>query len=211
MPQPNNSVIRNDETWEFDGASWTQIAVTGPAPRYGHSMTYDADRGVVLLFGGNASGGGSSYRNDVWQFDGAAWTELDLAQRPPGSMWSALAYDTVRGRAVMFGGGTTGSRHAETWALADDDEDCDAVPDDVDACAATPLELNVGPDGCPLPIVGDVNCDFAVTLDDAAPLVEALVDPTNFTGCELSRADLNGDGLRDGRDIEPFVDILLHP
>src|SRR5467141_4109365 len=35
----------NDElgdTWEWDGNSWTKVATTGPAPRWGACMTYDS-------------------------------------------------------------------------------------------------------------------------------------------------------------------------
>src|SRR5687768_6572590 len=37
------------DTWEWDGNSWVQRATTGPGGRHGHSMCYDAVRGVTLL------------------------------------------------------------------------------------------------------------------------------------------------------------------
>ncbi|HKQ97094.1 MAG TPA: kelch repeat-containing protein, partial [Candidatus Polarisedimenticolia bacterium] len=44
--------VRND-TWEWDGVAWTQVAATGPPPRTFPSMVYDETRRVALLFGGN--------------------------------------------------------------------------------------------------------------------------------------------------------------
>ena len=51
-------VNRLSDTWEYDGISWKEITPTdpegdgNPSARRGHSLTYDAARGVVVLFGG---------------------------------------------------------------------------------------------------------------------------------------------------------------
>jgi hypothetical protein len=55
---------------------------------------------------------------------------------------------------------------------------------------------------------GDLNCDGHVTLDDLPLFVAALLDQTSFTGCSLDLADVNGDGLVDGRDIGPFITLI---
>ena len=43
----------------------------------------------------------------------------------------------------------------------------------------------------------------------------ALLDPAAYEvaypGCEIGRADLNGDRAVDGSDIQPFVAALLAP
>lgn len=44
-------VFQND-TWEWDGSTWTRVATTGPSGRSGYAMTYDSHRGKVVLFGG---------------------------------------------------------------------------------------------------------------------------------------------------------------
>ena len=47
-----------DDTWEYDGLSWRQITPTdpeddgSPSARFSAGLTYDAARGVVVLFGG---------------------------------------------------------------------------------------------------------------------------------------------------------------
>lgn len=42
----------SNETWAWDGSSWTQLAVVGPSARALHSMAYDAGRHETVLFGG---------------------------------------------------------------------------------------------------------------------------------------------------------------
>ncbi|HVP11774.1 MAG TPA: hypothetical protein VMV94_11375 [Phycisphaerae bacterium] len=60
-------------------------------------------------------------------------------------------------------------------------------------------------------VPGDMNCDGHVYLDDVGPFVAALVNPAGYPYSCIENADLSGDGVADGMDIEPFVDILLAP
>lgn len=49
------------ETWEFDGVDWTQLATAGPPqPRRFHALTFDPQRGTMVLCGGNEQGYNSS-------------------------------------------------------------------------------------------------------------------------------------------------------
>jgi hypothetical protein len=61
--------------------------------------------------------------------------------------------------------------------------------------------------------LGDLTCDGALNVDDVAAFVLALTDPASYSaaypGCMLNRADMNGDGAVDGRDIQLFVSALL--
>jgi hypothetical protein len=41
-----------NDTWEWDGNEWTQVADTGPSARHAHTMTYDESAQTVLLFSG---------------------------------------------------------------------------------------------------------------------------------------------------------------
>jgi hypothetical protein len=94
------------DTWEWDGENWTQVADTGPAARYFHAMTYDDKRQRILLFGG-AMGMGRQIVNfaDTWSWDGNQWTKEQEAG-PAGRNSHKLVYDTIRDRAVLFGGAT---------------------------------------------------------------------------------------------------------
>jgi len=63
------------------------------------------------------------------------------------------------------------------------------------------------------PTLADINCDCTVTLEDALALSIALTDPLAFAdaypGCDINNADLNGDLLLNGRDVQPFVDGFI--
>jgi hypothetical protein len=37
--------VKFNDTWEWDGDNWTQVADTGPSARGGHAMAYDSNRG----------------------------------------------------------------------------------------------------------------------------------------------------------------------
>ena len=38
-------------------STWVQLSTSGPSPRAGHAMAYDASRDRLVLFGGNLGGG----------------------------------------------------------------------------------------------------------------------------------------------------------
>jgi hypothetical protein len=105
-----------DDTWEWDGLGWTEIAPSGARPlaRKGHRLVYDAARDAVVLFGGIDAGGG--LHDDLWTWDGGAWTEPSLlGARPPARAYFGLAYDTARGRTVLFGGLGANGQQSDVW------------------------------------------------------------------------------------------------
>ena len=80
---------------------WTQKQDVGPAGRIFPSMTFDAARGRVVLFGGQVAGGDPTA--DTWVWDGADWTQVsDMG--PSARAAGAMAFDAARERAVLFGG-----------------------------------------------------------------------------------------------------------
>jgi hypothetical protein len=111
------------DTWEWDGAagvggSWTQRFPASPPPaRDRHCAVFDAARaggGRVIVFGGLLSD------QRIWEWDGTAgaWTERAAtppAGAPAGRAGAAMAYDTLRGRAVLFGGTAGLSHQNDTW------------------------------------------------------------------------------------------------
>ena len=64
-------------------------------------MTYDAARGVVVMFGGNAGTGAMAYMNDTWTYNGTTWTELVTTDRPTGRIGAPMAYDRARSMVVQ--------------------------------------------------------------------------------------------------------------
>lgn len=113
------------ETWEWDGWDWLDRtprqqlprgiapapAWSLPSPRRDHALAYDAQRGVCVLFGGDARS--PAPFGDTWEWDGANWFECP-AEGPTPRRNHALAYDSARGVTVLFGGRDR-SLNGETW------------------------------------------------------------------------------------------------
>jgi hypothetical protein len=67
-----------------------------------------------VLFGGQATSG---LLNDTWGWDGTLWTQSEDIG-PSARCEHALAFDSIRERVVLFGGGTPGppwTYFADTW------------------------------------------------------------------------------------------------
>jgi cysteine-rich repeat protein len=95
------------DTWEYDGATWTQASPTAsPTARAGSAMVYDSARQHVVLYGGFAG----TVQNDLWEYDGLTWTVIPATAKPTAGQIATLAYDSARQRLV-----TTGNSQSETW------------------------------------------------------------------------------------------------
>ncbi len=103
-------MLRHGDTWEWDGARWSRLSETGPSPRTGAAMAYDARLGRIVLFGG---GTGVAPSGETWEWDGAGWRVRAAAA--PGRYNAAMAYDAARGRLVRFGGWNGERRTSDTW------------------------------------------------------------------------------------------------
>jgi hypothetical protein len=90
------------DTWTFDGSTWLQVTTANaPLPRHSAAMTFDRTRGRIVLLGGYGAG----FSVDAWEFDGAGWTALPIAQPPVYS--PVLVHDNRRDRLVLVGSGLT--------------------------------------------------------------------------------------------------------
>ena len=103
-----------NDTWDWDGWNWTQVADTGPPVRGGAAMAYDVQRNQTVLFSGVGSDG--HFKGDTWGWDGRNWTPL-ADSGPSRRVNSAMAYDSKRQRIVLFGGEHAASigPAADTW------------------------------------------------------------------------------------------------
>ncbi|MCL2450992.1 MAG: hypothetical protein FWD17_18770, partial [Polyangiaceae bacterium] len=69
-----------NDTWTFDGTSWTQVSVSSSPPARMYVAMAPLGNQVVL-FGGYDS---TSNLNDTWTFDGTAWMQVSALNVPPG-------------------------------------------------------------------------------------------------------------------------------
>lgn len=65
-----------------------------------------------------------------------------------------------------------------------------------------------GDDACSLPVRGDLNSDGRITAADASLLAQILMGTNTGTPTMRYAADVNADGVLDGRDIQAFVQGL---
>lgn len=93
-----------NDTWEWDGTNWTQMADSGPAARCESAMAFDAERKQTVLFSGNIK------TPDTWGWDGLNWTQL-ADSGPPARDQSAMAYDAQRKQILIF----SGIASPDTW------------------------------------------------------------------------------------------------
>lgn len=96
--------------------SATEVAATGPAPRYCGCAGYDPVRDVVVVFGGRDLTG-PTLAPETWELDLAAseWTRIDAATQPPGTIGCAMAWAPSVEALYLFGGGGTAGFSADTY------------------------------------------------------------------------------------------------
>ncbi len=103
------------DTWLLDTAcgGWTKLETPGPSPRARHSIAFDPASGRALLFGGRyrmGNSGAYTNYNDVWAFDFAAKTWMEVVTTGTGpSARSNSAAAIVNGKLLVFGGNTSTS------------------------------------------------------------------------------------------------------
>lgn len=113
QPNSGGSTYLSD-TWEFDGANWTQQEDTGPSPRTAHTMAYDGV-GRVILFGGNNA---NQVFDDTWAWNGQDW--IQIAEFGPSARTSCAMAGAI-GNLVLYGGLGTSvatlalATSADTW------------------------------------------------------------------------------------------------
>lgn len=57
--------------------------------------------------------------------------------------------------------------------------------------------------------IGDMNCSGGVTTADIPIFIAVLLGNPGAPGCPITNADVNGDALINGRDVKPFVALLV--
>jgi N-acetylneuraminic acid mutarotase len=100
----------SNDTWTFDGTSWTQVCVSNRPPARS-ALPLATLGNEVVLFGGASSTALSTGRNlnDTWTFDGTSWTQVSVSSSPPGD---ADMMATLGNEVVLLAGAT-----GDTWTF----------------------------------------------------------------------------------------------
>ncbi|HEX5414276.1 MAG TPA: kelch repeat-containing protein [Chloroflexota bacterium] len=116
----------DSDTWTWDGTTWTLAARGLPPGLNGPTMDEQSTCAVDALFGGAAGTGGHN-KNNTWIWDGANWFQMQPHHPlPVARNRAAMAYQSSRGTAVLFGGccrpdpivATQNDGLADTWVLS---------------------------------------------------------------------------------------------
>jgi cysteine-rich repeat protein len=86
-----------DDTWAWDGLTWTQLSVTTPK-RYAHVAIYDPVRKVTVLYGGSDG----TAQHDTWELDDTAWTQKATAGGPSLAVDLTGAFDPVASQPLLI-------------------------------------------------------------------------------------------------------------
>lgn len=95
--------VRSD-SWVFTG-DWEQRTAPSisPVARTGHKMVYDSHNGQIVLFGGRTPQ--NLLLSDTWVWSDGSWSSAALGLTPPPARTEfSMAYDSKRGRTVIFSG-----------------------------------------------------------------------------------------------------------
>lgn len=98
---PTPTATAYADTWEFAAGTWTVRSVAAPPARIHPAMAVDRARNRVVLFGGFNPANGSSFQ-DLWEWDGTAWTEVAASLGPAGTFAPSAAFDEARGITYVF-------------------------------------------------------------------------------------------------------------
>jgi hypothetical protein len=107
------------DTWIWDGANWSNVTPTNsPYQRDLAGMAYDSVRNKVVMFGGFSFQTNGDVA-ETWIWDGTAmtWTQLTPSNPPQARDSLSLAFDSIRGETILYGGYVSSSNTylPDTW------------------------------------------------------------------------------------------------
>lgn len=99
------------DSWDIQS-----IIESAPMPRASAAMVFDLNTNRSTLFGGGYSLATGSALNDTWEWNGIQWINKKPLLSPSARTGHAMAYDSGRGKIVLYGGqDNSGVTSADTW------------------------------------------------------------------------------------------------
>lgn len=97
--------------------TWSTLSTpTSPPGLSGAAAAYDADQGMLVLFGGVTASGALS--GTTWLWNGTSWSAAPPSVGQPAPRQQAsMAFDPAQHQLILFGGiGANGALLGDTWA-----------------------------------------------------------------------------------------------
>jgi hypothetical protein len=108
LPSGAYQPTASGEVWELEPAAATfsnRSAVQNwPSQRWGNAIAFCPATGKTYLFGGQSPN--YDLLNDLWEWNGSSWIQVQGDLRPTGRANAAMAYDPARRSLILFGGVT---------------------------------------------------------------------------------------------------------
>ena len=102
-----------DDTWIWDGVSWTFMDLSvSPPMGSSRSLVYDDSRDVFVLFVRDTD---PVFVSETWEFNGENWEERSPGSQPEPRFGYSLAYDFERAVSVLYGGTDGAGAFEDTW------------------------------------------------------------------------------------------------
>lgn len=103
------------ETWILEKNRWARLRTVQPPNIFNSAMAYMTERNEVIRFGG---WNGSSRNNETWLLRDYGWIRIGTSQTPVSRNHSAMVFDPVNKRAVLFGGHDGVNVFGDLWFFA---------------------------------------------------------------------------------------------
>ena len=109
----------SNDTWSYDptARAFTKLDLdVAPPGRRDPMSFFDPGSGRFFVFGGATSVMQRTHLDDLWAFDGTAWTEVTPDDpRPSPRRYAAGGWDALHGRGYLFGGTNELVDFDEVW------------------------------------------------------------------------------------------------
>jgi len=111
--------VNYNDTWlyDYETNNWTKRGqVEKPDKRNMHAMAYDSKNEVTVMFGGALEDG--SINDETWLYypSNNTWRQMHPTKHPSARSDFSMVYNSIDGKAYLFGGGTDSGLSDETWA-----------------------------------------------------------------------------------------------
>jgi hypothetical protein len=107
-PYAGSQIGPSAELWQLEPTTATftnrSAPQNTPSPRTGFAMAFCPATGKTYVFGGSSDLYPFPWLDDLWEWDGSSWSQVQSDVRPPARGNTAMAYDPVRKSLVLYGG-----------------------------------------------------------------------------------------------------------